>query len=1677
MSEQFRRTILDRVRLPKVRARVAEWVGDHRRATIVTSAGAGIAALLIVALLVTSKPPAATVHDASRAPQPSEDDRPSPAALADGDWRALTLPPYEPVATLLASATEGHRIDPRTAFTLQSLTSTPAAELAEGLVVEPAVELRISAAGSPHEVVVEPTAPLLENARYAFRLQDETGALLDEWSFRTSGPLNVVGRIPEHQSTQVPTDTGIEIQFDQDGVVGFPDAFTIEPTVDGRFEQHGRTWVFVPTDRLAAATVYTVTVGVGVHVEGSDDGLAAEVTISFETAASGSAANDPGVIFERALYEVRPGDPTVIPIVVSGDSGSTESFTRPVKLYDLGSTSAAVDVATTLARGSRWAIWSSDDAIETDSLRLAGSFDAVVWTRWGEQRIELPALDAGFYLLDVEEPRRHAQLVLQVTNLAAYLLSSDAQVLAWVNDLATDSPVGGASVSLADGTDLGQTASDGLLDAGISRPLQAELDGFSMSGPEPNFAVVRAPDGSEVIAALGAETAWYFGQQASSQQWWSVLGTDRLRYRSDDTIHAWGYLKARADRSVPDDVELRLLAGWDPYAPPIARQSVSPTPRGTIVGDLPVDDLPPGQYSVALFAGDDSIAQASITVTEIRKPSFKVALETPRHAYIDGETIEASVAARFFDGTPVPGIELRLEGSGVDPSTEQVVKMGPDGTAQLTFEATTSLKTQDSGMLHASPVSAQEGASFNDVGFSVFPSSAWISAAARVYAGMLTISGVVSTVDLADADRQFVDHGWVEDPSGDPLGGRSVSATVDRVTWIPKQNGTSYDFLEKRAVPTYEYERNVQRVATLTALSTADGAFDLATPFDATSGAGAEVTLSVTDEQGRVTELMTYASEGPGPLSGATDFPYLEQRQGCGWGSSITAELDETYALTVRSGDGAPDAAGRTLFAISRGGIDEVVITSAAGIERVFGDLELPSVVVRAVRLTPAGYIVMGDMTVRVNADDKRINLALEPNRDRYAPGDEVSVAVKATDADGRPISTDVVIQAVDAKLYDIGAAGEVDTSTLMLPLGSGFSAAYATHQVEPPVFGDGCGAATGGGEEPRSEFKDNATFQLIQTGTDGRGTVTFDAPDDLTSWVVSAAAFSDNLDAGTASVEVPVGLPFFVDAVIAPEYLAGEEPVIHLSAHGDALTADDTVTFTVEAPTLGLDETVSGSAFEQARVALPPLPLGDHLITIRAEGPRDTADALERAIRVVPTRLRTLQTSYATVGNRFEAPGGDGMTTYSISDAGRGALVPVLQQLAWSASARLDASLAAELARRILIDDFGLAETGVPASGWNGIAALPPEGLALFPHASGDLVLTARAALVSPDQLPLEYVSTVLTSALADDPTRDRAIVALAGLAGIGRDVLAQLRSIEVDDLSVREQAWLALGLAAGGDQDAARAIERSILSEHGQRLGSWVRLDTGDTTPEAADATATLLLLAAGLRDPLAVDISRYLLENPSRKHVAALEQIGFARAALEWLPRAAAHFTWIVDGERHEETLEPGAAMSITLTPAQRESFELEAIDGELFVTSSWQGNANYDELANDGSVTIERSISPADHAPADDLVHVSLKVRFSDSLNNTCYQVTDLLPSGLAPVAQTAWWDTDPSVILPYEVEGQRVSWCILPTRSDVSLGYAARVVSAGAYRWEPAVVQALAAPEVGAATTVITYTID
>jgi hypothetical protein len=89
-----------------------------------------------------------------------------------------------------------------------------------------------------------------------------------------------------------------------------------------------------------------------------------------------------------------------------------------------------------------------------------------------------------------------------------------------------------------------------------------------------------------------------------------------------------------------------------------------------------------------------------------------------------------------------------------------------------------------------------------------------------------------------------------------------------------------------------------------------------------------------------------------------------------------------------------------------------------------------------------------------------------------------------------------------------------------------------------------------------------------------------------------------------------------------------------------------------------------------------------------------------------------------------------------------------------------------------------------------------------------------------------------------------------------------------------------------------------------------------------------------------------------------------------------------------------------------------------------------------------------------------------------VKNGCYEVVEVVPSGLAPIETSSARDLG-SMIGPSSIVGQRVTFCApfgVPGSGPAArMRYVARVVNAGTFTWQPAVMQLPGASDVGAAT--------
>ena len=1151
---------------------------------------------------------------------------------------------------------------------------------------------------------------------------------------------------------------------------------TIKPTTVGRFQAAGRTLVFVPSKPLAKGRVYTVTVKRGLPLAGTGQVLAEDQVIRFETAAKVRSLVSVGL--KHTFTEATPREKAAIGIWVDAPEEAKDPASIPVTVHRLASLAAAMDAWKAIEKAPDWTRVSTTAPVPTAglprvvkaSVKVQADDDTGSW-------VQLPKrLAAGWYLVTESWAGLPRQAVLQVTDIATFSMLGMGQSAVWVNDLATRKAAAGATVAI-DGQRLGATDGRGLLVAQTPSALELEEDDSS----SPILVVRHGSQSAFQPFAMSRYCAGCAGP-STDDQWWRLFSSDRNQFRSTDTINAWGVVRNRDTGSVPSSVTVTLRSGdgSDEADAAISTSSASPDANGAFSVRVAFKGLPVGEYRLMLSSGKTDLGEMWLEVATIVKPAFGLEMTTDRHAIVSGDKVTASVDALFFEGTPVAGMGLSLFSDTDTGETKATTDANGHASGPVTLRLDPDQSEQwGVTAVQAIPTLPEEAEISTSSEVAVFRATALVDTSAALAGTRLSITGKVSDVVFERFETAPPTALWEVDPRGAGRPDAAVQVKVVQHTPIRRQTGTRYDFITKQVEPVYDYTDKEEVVSRQTVRTGVDGTFRLSITV---RGGDRSYTVGATyaDEGGR--QVTAYAwAEGlqlhdnrNAWLEAADPAPASDG------GPDEYSVGDEVRVKFMGGLEKAPVS--RYFYAVAQRGLTYATVGTSPTFRTTFTAASVPSIRITAVRFNGYGYdLAVSSWRAQLRLADRRLTVQVTPDKARYRPGETANVTIRTLGPNGKPVVASVFVQAVDEKLYAMGFAHQADPlEYLYADVNEGIIAWAASHRTPGDDYGDGkairrAAAARG---DVRSDFRDWLVARMVTTGSDGTASLAVPLSDDLTSWHVSAAAVDAALEAGSGTGFLAVGLPFFAEATIASEYLVVDRPIIRVRGFGSGLATGETVTFTVSSDTLLMSGvTVTADAFKAAEVPLPALKQGTHRIRIAAtvgSGSTLRSDTLTRTFDVVTTRTTRLETTWAALDGPMDVKAGSDLTRVTLVDAGRGRVVPILQELAWSDGGRSDRVLAAgarQPGAGRAVRPGGRCPRPARASfdrfrGENGALAIVPYG------STTNLDVTALAAMANDPRPRRDGASPSgswsrqrqrLTTARASR------LLALAGLAGLG--------------------------------------------------------------------------------------------------------------------------------------------------------------------------------------------------------------------------------------------------------------------------------------------------------------------
>jgi alpha-2-macroglobulin len=278
-----------------------------------------------------------------------------------------------------------------------------------------------------------------------------------------------------------------------------------------------------------------------------------------------------------------------------------------------------------------------------------------------QKEIEIPFSAAGAYLILAEGNKRTARALLIISRLAMVQKLALDRNLYYVTDAETGEPKAAASVTI-----LGRTRKAGLW---LPRVLDGTTDEQGVF--EPDLTKMRNFSSSWRFSAVGwagddvALTYGYYNRRRPGETYRVFAFTDRPVYRPDQTVHFKAVIRKWKDGdhvNVPGKpVTVRIT---DPRNGKLYEKTLVTNAHGSISGDLAIDAEPRlGVYNIRIWIDGRqyytySYSGATFRVEEYKKPEYEVTVDTSAARVKPGDSVEATIKAKYYFGAPVAGADV-----------------------------------------------------------------------------------------------------------------------------------------------------------------------------------------------------------------------------------------------------------------------------------------------------------------------------------------------------------------------------------------------------------------------------------------------------------------------------------------------------------------------------------------------------------------------------------------------------------------------------------------------------------------------------------------------------------------------------------------------------------------------------------------------------------------------------------------------------------------------------------------------------------------------------------------------------------------------------------------------------------------------------------------------------------
>lgn len=970
-----------------------------------------------------------------------------------------------------ATASDVLGVASSTSFVITSKQPLKREDLEHALKIVPALEYRL-VERSAQEFVVEPLTTLAPRTLYRIMIDSNTvadnGITIARpfsFAFEVGEKLRVISTLPRDKTSGVPIRTGIEFTLSHEGIENPNDIIKVFPSFHYTVETKGRKLLIKPIDVLKPGTIYTVTLSKEARINGSEEALGKDVSVSFETEQSVQISAQFYLNEQTAEFspDQKPGFP------VYGLENLTVVPQVHAVVYRFESAEA---YGAALERFEATPYWSwyqrQNFKITTTSLKESARVDLAVERSDYSSFLHFPTtIAAGWYVADITVGRTTKQLLFQVSPWEIFSTSAANQAVIWVNNAQHNSSVEGLSLTTVSGTVLGATNAQGLATIAV------QALGTTSSPDALRYIIVGKGQNAEVVAISGTSNyAPYdeFGERRSaSSEYWQYVTTDRQVYQTGDTAKVWGFVKPRfAGIPNPGTVRVTLSSGgtdWYGNDISIVEKTVPLTLQSFNL-DVPLTTLSAGYYTLQVFAGDTLITSQSLSIQQYEKPVLTLAIKPSSYAVKVGEPFSATIKGSFFDGTPAARVPLTyefgnetkkivLDDNGqarvelLGPSSSCAALKSPEKVSEECFFPATSF-------INVRPQGAEYGEANISTAVNIFGADVYINHLDDISINTTTVE--VSTTIFA-VDSTKLKDGSVERSYHDPLAGNlpnfvgkpvvgaPVEGVLEQTVYQKVSQGNFYNEFTKQTEERFVTVASTSVAERFTVVADANGR--VTKRFTIKPNVSYALHLRTIDKHGFPEYARTFFyGQSEGKVRSNYYSPYGGLMLAATEQPAEYIPGDTVDIILKRSDDTSLAQSGKILYLRSNGRSLETEVRTDTHYSFTFSNDDVPSTYLMAARFDAGDYQTTNEPTqVFFKQKTRELQVTVTSSKPVYEPGEQATVKVQIRDAAGQPVTGRVNLNVVDEAYYAFNPESANPLVNLYTSLGNPFSAVKRTHE------------------------------------------------------------------------------------------------------------------------------------------------------------------------------------------------------------------------------------------------------------------------------------------------------------------------------------------------------------------------------------------------------------------------------------------------------------------------------------------------------------------------------------------------------------------------------------------------------------------------------------------------------